>query len=81
MAQGMTPYPVAEAAQRQLFGSDKNTIVRDLGIPVRQSVAQGEEAGQTKYWISEDDMCIPEFDLFLEHASITNSAHQIVHNL
>ncbi len=30
MARGMTPYPVAEAAQRQLFGSDKNTIVRIL---------------------------------------------------
>ena len=30
MARGMTPYPVAEAAQSQLFGSDKNTIVRNL---------------------------------------------------
>ena len=51
MARGMTPYPTTEDAQRQLFGSDKNTIVRDLGIQVRQTIAQGDEAGQTKYWI------------------------------
>ncbi|MBJ7427161.1 MAG: WYL domain-containing protein, partial [Ilumatobacteraceae bacterium] len=79
MARGMTPYPVAEAAQRQLFGSDKNTIVRDLGIPVRQSVAQGEEAGQTKYWISEEDMCIPEFDLTEEEMSVLSLALASIH--
>lgn len=79
MARGMTPYPVEEAAQRQLFGSDKNTIARDLGVPVRQSVAQGEEAGQTKYWISEEDMCIPEFDLTEEEMSVLSLALASIH--
>ena len=74
MAKGMTPYPESDDAQRQLFGSDKNTIVRDLGIQVRQIVAQGDEAGQTKYWISEEDMCVPELDLTNDELSVLSLA-------
>ena len=79
MARGMTPYPTTEDAQRQLFGSDKNTIVRDLGIQVRQTIAQGDEAGQTKYWISEDDMCVPELNLTEEEVSVLSLALASIH--
>lgn len=80
MARGMTPYPEVDDAQRQLFGSDKNTIVRDLGIQVRQTVAQGEEAGQTKYWISEEDMCVPELDLTNDELSVLSLALASIHH-
>ena len=80
MAKGMTPYPEADDAQRQLFGSDKNTIVRDLGIQVRQTVAQGDEAGQTKYWISEEDMCVPELDLTNDELSVLSLALASIHH-
>ena len=80
MAKGMTPYPEADDAQRQLFGSDKNTIVRDLGIQVRQTVAQGDEAGQTKYWISEEDMCVPELDLTHDELSVLSLALASIHH-
>ncbi len=80
MARGMTPYPESDDAQRQLFGSDKNTIVRDLGIQVRQTVAQGDEAGQTKYWISEDDMCVPELNLTKDELSVLSLALASIHH-
>ncbi len=80
MAKGMTPYPEADDAQRQLFGSDKNTIVRDLGIQVRQTVAQGDEAGQTKYWISEEDMCVPELDLTHDELAVLSLALASIHH-
>ena len=80
MAKGMTPYPESDDAQRQLFGSDKNTIVRDLGIQVRQIVAQGDEAGQTKYWISEEDMCVPELDLTNDELSVLSLALASIHH-
>lgn len=80
MARGMTPYPEVDDAQRQLFGSDKNTIVRDLGIQVRQTVAQGDEAGQTKYWISEQDMCVPELDLTNDELSVLSLALASIHH-
>ena len=80
MAKGMTPYPEADDAQRQLFGSDKNTIVRDLGIQVRQTVAQGDEAGQTKYWISEEDMCVPELDRTNDELSVLSLALASIHH-
>ena len=80
MAKGMTPYPESDDAQRQLFGSDKNTIVRDLGIQVRQIVAQGDEAGQTKYWISEEDMCVPELDLTHDELSVLSLALASIHH-
>ena len=80
MAKGMTPYPESDDAQRQLFGSDKNTIVRDLGIQVRQTVAQGDEAGQTKYWISEEDMCVPELDLTNDELSVLSLALASIHH-
>jgi len=80
MAKGMTPYPESDDAQRQLFGSDKNTIVRDLGIQVRQTVAQGDEAGQTKYWISEEDMCVPEIDLTNDELSVLSLALASIHH-
>ena len=80
MKRGMTPYPDDDSAQRQLFGSDKNTIVRDLGIQVRQTMGQGDEAGQTKYWISEDDMCVPELDLTDEELSVLSLALAAIHH-
>jgi predicted DNA-binding transcriptional regulator YafY len=80
MAKGMTPYPESDDAQRQLFGSDKNTIVRDLGIQVRQIVAQGDEAGQTKYWISEEDMCVPELNLTQDELSVLSLALASIHH-
>ena len=80
MAKGMTPYPESDDAQRQLFGSDKNTIVRDLGIQVRQTVAQGDEAGQTKYWISEEDMCVPELNLTNDELSVLSLALASIHH-
>ena len=60
MASGESPYPEAEDPQRQLFTSDKNIITRDLGIPVRTMAATGDDAGQTLYYIREEDMCVPE---------------------
>lgn len=80
MGRGMTPYPEAEDAQRQLFASDKNTIVRDLGIPVRQDFAHGEEAGQTLYWIAQEDMSVPEIDLTEDEMAVLSLALASIHH-
>lgn len=80
MAQGMTPYPESEDAQRQLFASDKNTIVRDLGIPVRQVYAEGSEAGQTRYWISQDDMSVPQMNLTADELAVLSLALASIHH-
>ncbi len=79
MARGMTPYPQSEDAQRQLFASDKRTIVRDLGIRVRQDQAHGDEAGQTRYWIAEEDMAVPELDLTEDEMDVLNLALASIH--
>lgn len=79
MARGMTPYPTTEDAQRQLFASDKRTIVRDLGIRVRQDQAHGDEAGQTRYWIAEGDMAIPELDLTQDEMEALSLALAAIH--
>ena len=79
MARGMTPYPQAEDAQRQLFASDKRTIVRDLGIRVRQDYAHGDDAGQTRYWIAEEDMAVPELDLNENEMDVLNLALASIH--
>lgn len=80
MSQGMTPYPEAEDAQRQLFASDKNTIVRDLGIPVRQVYAHGDDAGQTRYWITQEDMAVPEIDLTEDEMAVLGLALASIHH-
>lgn len=80
MARGMTPYPVSADAQRQLFASDKNTIVRDLGIPIRQIYAHGDEAGQTRYWITHEDMSIPEIDLDADEMAVLSLALASIHH-
>lgn len=80
MGRGMTPYPDAEDAQRQLFASDKNTIVRDLGIPVRQVYAHGDEAGQTLYWIAQEDMWVPDIDLTEDEMAVLSLALASIHH-
>lgn len=80
MARGMTPYPESEDAQRQLFASDKNTIVRDLGIPVRQVYAHGDEAGQTRYWITQEDMAVPEIQLTDDEMAVLSLALASIHH-
>ncbi len=80
MARGMTPYPQSEDAQRQLFASDKNTIVRDLGIPVRQVFAHGDEAGQTRYWITQEDMAVPEIQLTDDEMAVLSLALASIHH-
>lgn len=79
MARGESPYPVDEDPQRQLFTSDKNVITRDLGIPVRAMAAVGSEAGQTRYFIHEDDMCVPDIDLTDEELSVLSLALESLH--
>ena len=79
MSRGESPYPEAEDSQRQLFTSDKNVITRDLGIPVRTLAATGDEAGQTLYYIREDDMCVPHLDLTDEELSILSLALEALH--
>jgi len=79
MGRGMTPYPQIEDAQRQLFASDKRTIVRDLGIRVRQDHAHGDDAGQTRYWIAEEDMAVPELDLNEDEMDVLNLALASIH--
>lgn len=79
MGRGMTPYPQVEDAQRQLFASDKRTIVRDLGIRVRQDQGHGDEAGQTRYWIAEEDMAVPELDLTEAEMDVLNLALASIH--
>lgn len=79
MARGMTPYPTTEDAQRQLFASDKRTIVRDLGIRVRQDQAHGDDAGQTRYWIAEEDMALPEIDLTEDEMALLSLALASIH--
>jgi proteasome accessory factor C len=80
MARGMTPYPTSEDAQRQLFASDKNTIVRDLGIPVRQVFAHGDDAGQVLYSITEEDMAVPEIDLTNDEMAVLSLALASIHH-
>ncbi|MFM8381648.1 MAG: hypothetical protein ACKOA6_06575, partial [Actinomycetota bacterium] len=79
MARGMTPYPTAEDAQRQLFASDKRTIVRDLGIRVRQDQAHGDDAGQMRYWIAEEDMALPALDLTEDEIALLSLALASIH--
>ena len=80
MASGESPYPEAEDPQRQLFTSDKNIITRDLGIPVRTMAATGDDAGQTLYYIREEDMCVPDLDLTDEELSVLSLALETLHH-
>jgi hypothetical protein len=57
MSRGMTPYPLEEEAQRQMFAADRKVISRDLGIRIQTRVELGSDAGRTVYWIAEADMC------------------------
>ena len=43
-------YPSGEAAQRGAFERDK-TVLRNVGVPIEQTVLGGDRAGQTGYWI------------------------------
>jgi len=79
MARGESPYPTDEDPQRQLFTSDKNVITRDLGIPVRTLAGVGDEAGQTRYFIREDDMCVPDLALTDDELSILSLALESLH--
>jgi predicted DNA-binding transcriptional regulator YafY len=74
MSRGMTPYPENDEAQRQLFNADRRVISRDLGIRVQQKIESGSQAGQTVYWIAEEDMCIPELRLTDVEISILSVA-------
>lgn len=74
MAKGMTPYPTAVDAQRQLFGADKNTISRELGINIRQFFASGEDAGQTRYYIDPADMFVPDLDFTPDEIAVLSIA-------
>jgi predicted DNA-binding transcriptional regulator YafY len=80
MARGESPYPTDEDPQRQLFTSDKNVITRDLGIPVRTVAGLGDEAGQMRYYIHEDDMCVPDLDLTDDELSILSLALESLHH-
>ena len=74
MAKGMTPYPTAVDAQRQLFGADKNTISRELGINIKQFITSGEDAGQTRYYIDPADMFVPDLDLTPDEVAVLSIA-------
>lgn len=74
MARGESPYPTDEDPQRQLFTSDKNVIIRDLGILVRTVAGVGDEAGQTRYYIREEDMCVPDLALTDDELTILSLA-------
>jgi predicted DNA-binding transcriptional regulator YafY len=63
LAVGSTPYPADEAAQHQLFTSDRRTISVGLGIAIRQRVRGGDQAGQTEYWIDRADVHLPDLRL------------------
>lgn len=80
MARGESPYPTDEDPQRQLFTSDKNVITRDLGIPVRTVAGVGDEAGQTRYFIREEDMCVPDLKLTDDELSILSLALESLHS-
>lgn len=80
MARGESPYPHDEDPQRQLFTSDKNVISRDLGIPVRTQAGVGDEAGQTRYYIREEDMCVPDLSLTDDELSILSLALESLHH-
>ena len=80
MARGESPYPQDEDPQRQLFTSDKNVISRDLGIPVRTQAGVGDEAGQTRYYIREEDMCVPDLSLTDDELSILSLALESLHH-
>lgn len=79
MACGESPYPTNEDPQRQLFTSDKNVITRDLGIPIRTVPGVGDEAGQTRYYIREEDMCVPDLALTDDELSILSLALESLH--
>lgn len=74
MAKGMTPYPSKPDTQRQLFGADKNTIARELGIEIKQIIASGDDAGQTQYFIDPSDMFLPDLDLTPEESTVLGIA-------
>ena len=80
MSRGESPYPLEEDPQRQLFTSDKNVISRDLGIPVRTQAGVGDEAGQTRYYIREEDMCVPNLALTDDELSILSLALESLHH-
>ena len=63
MATGDTPYPDDQAAQHQLFSSDRRTITVGLGIAIHQAVRGGGDAGRTEYWIDSSDVHLPHLDL------------------
>ena len=55
-------YPVNAPAQRGAFERDK-AVLREIGVPIEQTVLAGDRAGQTAYWIDRHRYELAGLDL------------------
>jgi len=55
-------YPVNAQAQRGAFERDK-AVLREIGVPIDQTVLAGDRAGQTAYWIDRHRYELDGLDL------------------
>ena len=63
IAAGLTnQYPSNHAALRGAFERDKS-VLREIGVPIEQTVLAGDQAGQTAYWIDRRRYELADLDL------------------
>jgi proteasome accessory factor B len=55
-------YPEAASPRRSAFERDK-ALLRELGVPIRSQVLDGQLAGQTGYWVERREYELADLDL------------------
>lgn len=79
IAQELTEqYPPRAEARRTAFERDK-AILRSQGVPIRQEVLGGSEAGQTGYWVDRSEYELADVDLTNEERRAVQMALATVH--
>lgn len=63
MGTGSTPYPDDPDALHQQFSADRRALTAVLGVPLRQRVRSGTDAGATEYWLDPADVHLPPIEL------------------
>lgn len=71
-------YPDGAVARRSTFERDK-ALLRAEGVPLRQQVLTGAQAGQTGYWIERSDFELADLDLTLQERRALQMALATVH--
>ena len=71
-------YPETEAGRRAAFERDKS-VLRQVGIPLEQTVLSGDQAGQTGYWIERSQYELSDLGLTDDERQALQVAVATVH--